>query len=346
LARPDLFDLVAHARSLGIRPTLSTNGTLITDDTARQIKRAGFTYVGISLDGIGEINDRFRGVGGAFDRAVRGFKACVGVGQRVGLRLTLTRHNFANLHGIFDFIEREHVDRACFYHLVYSGRGGQIADDDLSREETRQAIDVILERTEDFHRRGLNKEILTVDNHVDGIYLYLKLQGKDPARAEQVLKLLTWNGGGMYSSGVGIGDIDFQGNVHADQFWMHHAFGNIRQRPFSRIWTDTSDPLMAGLKNRRAKIKGRCAPGICKWFDACGGAMRVRADLVHNDPWAPEPACYLTDEEIGFTAEKQEIVRARGEDFPMPAFTRPPRRVSPQPAGNLPAISCTGGTEA
>ena len=299
LARPDLFELVAHARSLGLRPTLSTNGTLINDDTAKKIKEAGFTYVGISLDGIGEINDRFRGVDGAFDRAVRGFKACVGVGQRVGLRLTLTRHNFTTLHGIFDFIERERIDRACFYHLVYSGRGGQIAEDDLSREETRQAIDIILERTEDFHKRGLNKEILTVDNHVDGIYLYLKLLQKDPARAAQVLKLLTWNGGGMYSSGVGIADIDFQGNVHADQFWMHYSFGNVRQRPFNEIWTDTSDPLMAGLKNRRAKVKGRCAPGVCKWFDACGGAMRVRADLVYNDPWAPEPACYLTDEEIG-----------------------------------------------
>src|SRR3990172_1387140 len=180
-----------------------------------------------------------------FELVVRGFKACVGVGQRVGLRLTLTRHNFTTLHGIFDFIERERIDRACFYHLVYSGRGGQIAEDDLSREETRQAIDIILERTEDFHTRGLNKEILTVDNHVDGIYLYLKLLQKDPARAAQVLKLLTWNGGGMYSSGVGIADIDFQGNVHADQFWMHYSFGTVRQRPFSQIWADTSDPLMA-----------------------------------------------------------------------------------------------------
>jgi radical SAM protein with 4Fe4S-binding SPASM domain len=315
---------------------------LITDDTARMIKVAGFTYVGISLDGIGEINDKFRGVGGAFDRAVRGFKACVNVGQRVGLRLTLTRHNFMNLHGIFDFIEREQIDRACFYHLVYSGRGGQIAEDDLSREETRQALDIILERTEDFHKRGLNKEILTVDNHVDGIYLYLKLLGKDPARADQVLKLLTWNGGGMYSSGVGIGDIDFQGNVHADQFWMHYSFGNVRQRPFSQIWTDTSDPLMAGLKNRRAKIKGRCAPGICKWFEACGGALRVRADLVYNDPWAPEPACYLTDEEIGFTDEKKGLVRARGEDFPLPEFSRPPKVVPPNAFEDPPALACTG----
>jgi MoaA/NifB/PqqE/SkfB family radical SAM enzyme len=346
LARPDLFELVSFARSLGIRPTLSTNGTLINDETARKVKEAGFTYVGISLDGIGEINDRFRGVDGAFDRAVRGFKACVGVGQRVGLRLTLTRHNFNNLHGIFDFIEREQIDRACFYHLVYSGRGGQIAEDDLSREETRQAIDIILERTQDFHRRGLNKEILTVDNHVDGIYLYLKLLEKDPARAEKVRKLLTWNGGGMYSSGVGIADIDFQGSVHADQFWMHYSFGNVRQRPFSQIWTDISDPLMAGLKNRRAKIKGRCAPDICKWFDACGGALRVRADLVYNDPWAPEPACYLTDEEIGFTEEKKARVKARGEEFLLPEFSRPPKVVPPKAFDGPPAVSCTGGTEA
>jgi len=346
LARPDLFELVTYARSLGVRPTLSTNGTLINDETAQKIKAAGFTYVGISLDGIGEINDEFRGVGGAFDRAVRGFKACVAVGQRVGLRLTLTRHNFTNLHGIFDFIEREQIDRACFYHLVYSGRGGQIAGDDLSREETRQAIDIILERTDDFHKRGLNKEILTVDNHVDGIYLYMKLLRKDPARAKQVLKLLTWNGGGMYSSGVGIADIDFFGNVHADQFWMHHSFGNVRTRPFSQIWMDTSDPLMAGLKNRRSRIKGRCAPGICKWFDACGGALRVRADLVYNDPWAPEPACYLTDEEIGFTDEKKALVRARGEDFLMPEFSRPPKAVPPKTPEEPSALSCTGGTEA
>jgi len=346
LARPDLFQLVSYARSLGVRPTLSTNGTLITDETARKIKDAGFTYVGISLDGIGEINDTFRGVGGAFDRAVRGFKACLAVGQRVGLRLTLTRHNFQNLHGIFNFIEREDIDRACFYHLVYSGRGGKIAQDDLSREETRRAIDIILERTEDFHARGLNKEILTVDNHVDGIYLYMKLLQKDPARAEQVLRLLTWNGGGMYSSGVGIADIDFQGDVHADQFWMHYSFGNVRQRPFSEIWMDTSDPLMAGLKNRRDKIKGRCAPDVCKWFDACGGALRVRADLVYNDAWAPEPACYLTDEEIGFTDEKKTMVRGKGEDFPMPEFSRPPKVVPPKAFDDPPALACTGGTEA
>lgn len=294
LMRKDLFELVGHAISLGIRPTLSTNGTLITADVARRIKDLGFTYVGVSLDGIGEINDKFRGKEGAFEKAMAGFRNLKDVSQRVGLRLTLTRHNYQDLHGIFDFIEAEGIDRACFYHLVYSGRGKE--SDDLSHQETRDALDIILQRTKDMNDRGLEKDILTVDNHVDGVYLYMRLLEEDPQRAEAVLRLLKWNGGGLYSSGVGFGDIDFKGNVHPDQFWMHHSFGNVRERPFSEIWMDTSDPLMAGLKDRRSHIHGRCAS--CKWFDACGGALRVRADLVHGDPWAPDPACYLTDDEI------------------------------------------------
>ncbi len=295
LMRKDLFELAAHAVSLGIRPTLSTNGTLITPGVAQQIKDLGFTYVGISLDGIGDVNDAFRGHKGAFEKAMAGFRNCKAVGQRVGLRLTLTRHNYRDLHRIFDFIEEEEIDRACFYHLVYSGRGKE--SDDLTHAESRDALDIILARTKEMHDRGLDKDILTVDNHVDGIYLYLKLLREAPERAEAVMRLLKWNGGGMYSSGVGFGDIDFLGNVHADQFWMHYSFGNVRERPFSEIWMDTSDPLMAGLKDRRGHIHGRCRE--CKWFDACGGALRVRADLVRSDPWAPDPACYLTDEEIG-----------------------------------------------
>ncbi|MBE0428790.1 MAG: radical SAM protein [Thermoleophilia bacterium] len=294
LMRKDLFELAGYAASLGIRPTLSTNGTLITLETARKLKDIGFTYVGISLDGIGEVNDTFRGHEGAFKKTMQGFRNCVEVGQRVGLRLTLTRHNYRDLHNIFDFIEAENIDRACFYHLVYSGRGKDT--DDLTHEESRDAMDIILARTKDFHDRGLEKDILTVDNHVDGIYLYMKLREEAPERAEAVMKLLRWNGGGMFSSGVGIGDIDFLGNVHPDQFWMHHTFGNVRERPFSVIWMDTSDPVMKGLKDRRGHIHGRCRS--CKWFDACGGAMRARADLYYGDPWGPDPACYLTDEEI------------------------------------------------
>jgi len=179
LMRADVLELAAHARGLGIRPVLSTNGTLITPSLATELKRSGFIYVGISLDGIGAVNDRFRGKKGAFEAAMAGFRSCVEVGQRVGLRLTLTRRNFRDLEPIFDFIERENINRACFYHLVYAGRGSDMRADDLTHEETRQAMDIILRRTACFQRRGLNIDILTVDNHVDGVYLYLKLLEED-----------------------------------------------------------------------------------------------------------------------------------------------------------------------
>jgi len=295
LVRPDLLDLISYAVSKGLRVTLSTNGTLIDEAIAAKLKANNLTYVGISLDGIGETNDQFRGVEGAFDRAVRGFRNCMAVGQKVGLRLTLTKRNCQDIHQIFDFIEKEGIQRACFYHLVYSGRGS--AADELTNAEVRCALDIILERTEDFHKRGISKEILTVDNHVDHAYLFLKLRERDPAYADKVYQWMKWNGGGANSSGVGISNIDTQGNVHPDQFWQTATLGNVRERPFSQIWTDNNITLLRDLRNRRPLLKGRC--GVCKFQEICGGSFRVRAFQVHSDVWAPDPACYLTDEEIG-----------------------------------------------
>lgn len=297
LMRKDLFELADYAKENNLRMTLSTNGTLIDGENARKIKELGFSYVGISLDGIGETNDFFRGSKGAFEKAEKAFKNCMAVNQKVGLRLTLTKHNYKDLHKIFDFIEEIGIQRACFYHLVYSGRGSDIQKDDLTVEEQRDAMEIILQRTKDFYARGLRKDILTVDNHCDGPYIYLKLlkEGKNQ-QAEDIMKLLNWNGGGANSTGVGIGCIDFFGNVHPDQFWQDYTFGNIKERKFSEIWMDTSDSLMAGLKNRLPLLKGRC--GKCKWLSACGGSFRVRAFRVYSDPWEHDPACYLYDEEI------------------------------------------------
>ena len=306
LMRRDVLALAAYAGSQGIRPVISTNGTLITRRKAEEIVAAGIAYVGVSLDGIRETNDYFRGRRGAFDLALRGIRNCVAAGQKVGLRLTLTRHNYRDLPRIFELIEREEIDRACFYHLVYSGRGRGLAGDDLTHEETRAAVDYICEQAVSFRRRGIEKDILTVDNHADGVYVYLKLRREDPERAEDVLQLLRWNGGNR--SGIGIGNIDNVGNVHPDQFWWSHSFGNVRERPLSEIWGDLSEPLMAGLHNRKPLLKGRC--GRCRFLDICNGNFRVRALAAHGDAWAPDPACYLTDEEIGLTGLPEEAVAA------------------------------------
>jgi len=315
--RKDLFTLLEYASKKNVRPVISTNGTLIDRETAQRVKDSGVVYVGISLDGLEEINDKFRGVQGAFSRTMKGFDNCRAVNQRVGLRLTLTERNYLDLHGIFNFIEKEQINRACFYHLVYSGRGSSISKDDLTHTESRKAMDIILERTKDYFDRNLDINILTVDNHVDGVYTYLKMKEKNMPEAEDVYSMMKWNGGAANSSGVGIGNIDFFGNVHPDQFWQDYTFGNIRERNFGDIWMDESDPVMRGLKHKAEHIKGRCR--LCKYKEICTGSMRVRGYRIYNDPWAPDPACYLTDEEIGLDKEKKEYLKGHGEEFPMPA---------------------------
>ena len=302
LIRPDFFELADYAAKKGVRPTLSTNGTLITPEVARKIKDIGVGYVGISLDGLREANDKFRGKAGAFEAAMNGIKNCVAVDQRVGLRFTINHHNIQEVEKIFDFIEEENINRVCFYHLVYSGRGNQMMDEDVTAEESRRAMDIIIRRTRDFEERGLKKEILTVDNHCDGVYMYLKAlqEGKDEL-AQQIKKYIAMNGGNR--SGMAFAEVDPLGYVHPDQFTQHHTFGNVRERKFGDIWQDTTNPIMAGLKDRKPLLKGRCSK--CKFLDNCNGNFRTRAEARTGDFWESDPSCYLTDEEIGITgAEK------------------------------------------
>ena len=296
LIRADFFELAEYARDKGVRPTLSTNGTLITREVAQRIKDLGVGYVGISLDGLADVNDMFRGVEGAYQRAMEGIENCVAVGQRVGLRFTINHHNIMELDKIFDFIEEKGINRVCFYHLVYSGRGGQMMDEDVTAEESRRAMDTIIARTKDFEARGLKKEILTVDNHCDGVYMYLKAlaEGND-AGAEQIKKLIGANGGNR--SGIAFGEVDHLGYVHPDQFTQHHTFGNVRERKFGDIWQDMTHPILAGLKDRKPLLKGRCAK--CQYLSWCNGNFRTRAEARTGDFWESDPSCYLTDEEIG-----------------------------------------------
>ncbi len=304
LIHPRFFDLAAYARGKGLRLTLSTNGTLIDRDAATRIKELGFAYVGISLDGIGETHDYFRGRQGCFDKTVAAFRHCKAVGQKVGLRLTLSQNTIQDLDRILDFIEAENIDRVCFYHLVYSGRGSNVVD--VSLEDSRRALDKIMDRTALWAANGQAREVLTVDQPADGAYLYLRLLEENPERAGEVLQLLRWNGGGSHGSGTGIGNIDTQGNVHPDQFWQSLTLGNVKQRPFSEIWQDKSNETLAALRTRNGRLQGKCAG--CRFLNVCGGGFRVRAVQVHGDLWAPDPACYLTEEEIAEPTSNDEAL--------------------------------------
>jgi len=294
VVRKDLPELAEYAVEKGMRAVISTNGTLITQHIAGILKDIGLSYVGISLDGLEETNDRFRGVKGAFKEALKGIENCKKAGIKVGLRFTINKFNVSEIPGIFNIIEEMDIPRVCFYHLVYAGRGSKLVEEDLPHEETRKAVDLIIDLTKRLHDKGKSKEVLTVDNHADGPYIYLRLLKENPKRAQEVLELLRMNEGN--SSGRGIGCVSWDGEVHPDQFWRHYSFGNVRKRPFSEIWLDTSDPLMRKLKEKKTYAKGRCA--TCRWLDICAGNFRVRSEAVAGDVWAPDPACYLTDEEI------------------------------------------------
>lgn len=293
LMRADLPELARYATQRGMRAVISTNGTLIDKETATRLKEIGLSYVGVSLDGLEKTHDRFRGAKGAFERAVEGIRNCRAAGIKVGLRFTVNRHNVADVPAMFDLMRTERIQRMCFYHLVYTGRGSKLREEDLTHGQSRELLDLIAARTKEMFDDGLAPEILTVDNHADGPYLYLKMKKENPARAREILELLEMNEGN--STGVGIGCVSWDGEVYPDQFWRNRSLGNIREKPFSSIWTDRENEFLMRLKEKKKYITGRCAS--CVWLSVCGGNFRARAEAA-GDVWGPDPACYLTDEEI------------------------------------------------
>jgi Fe-coproporphyrin III synthase len=306
MVHPRFMDLVHLASDQGLKLTISTNGTLITPERAAALKAANVAYVGISLDGIGEVHDQFRRKEGAFDAAVRGFKLCHEVGQKTGLRLTLTRHTVTNIERILDFIEDNEIQRACFYHLVPSGRGTELQV--LHPNESREAMDRLISRVEKWHQAGIHRELLTVTQPADGAYLLVRMEEENHPNLDEARRLLGWNGGGANSSGRGIANIDTQGNVHPDQFWQNIVLGNVKRTPFSDIWegnVSSSEEALRQIRSigelsaeeRQTRIEGRC--GSCKWFSLCGGGFRTRAAALNGHMWGSDPGCYLAEEEIG-----------------------------------------------
>jgi radical SAM protein with 4Fe4S-binding SPASM domain len=252
---------------------------------------------------------------GAYAASLAGLKRCRDRGIRTGLRYTIHAKNIDQLPAVFDMLEEEDIPRACFYHLAYAGRGEKIQKFDLTPDQTRWAVNYVFDRAEDFHARGIDKEILTVDNHADNALLYLRVKEREPERAAEILRMLEWNGGNQ--SGIAIGCVDPTGNVHVDQFSWGYSLGNVRQRPFSEIWEDTSDERLAILRDRKARLKGRCPS--CRFFDICNGNLRARAESYFGEFTAPDPACYFTDDEIGIQPGTPEAAAAAEWQVPVQA---------------------------
>jgi heme d1 biosynthesis radical SAM protein NirJ len=303
LSRFDFFDLAERARELKFRHlSLSTNGTRVAENIDR-IADLEFDYVGISLDGIGSMNDWFRGVEGAFDDALAGVRACKARGVKVGLRFTLTQDNAKMLPDMLDLCDSEGVDKFYLSHLVYAGRGDKHRGEDAAHRHTRVAMDQLIDRAWVAVAEDQPLEIVTGNNDADAVYFlnWARRHFDDDKIAHLRSHLEAWGGN---SSGLGVANIDPQGRVHPDTYWSDYTVGTVKQTPFSTLWTG-DDPMLATLRLRPRPLKGRC--GACVHKAVCGGNTRIRALQVTGDPWAEDPACYLGAQEIGIEAEDARL---------------------------------------
>jgi heme d1 biosynthesis radical SAM protein NirJ len=304
LLRPDIFDISQRAKRMGFYVGLSTNGTLINAANIDRIAHVGYDYVGISIDGMRETHDRFRRKIGAYDASLHAARLCRDHGIKVGLRFTMTQDNAHDLPALLTLMDDEGIDKFYFSHLNYAGRGNINRKDDAIHRTTRSAMDLLFETCWIGLERGQPREFVTGNNDADGVYLLFWVRRHFPHLANHIeAKLKQWGGN---ASGLNVANIDNEGRVHPDTMWWHHTLGNVRTRAFSQIWQDTSDPLLAGLKCQPRPVTGRC--GACRYLNICGGNTRVRAQQITGDPWAEDPACYLTDDEIGVSGNAQRLV--------------------------------------
>lgn len=311
MSRGNFFDIAERARDLSFRYlALSTNGTKLQGAAADRVADIGFDYVGISLDGIGETNDWFRGKEGAFADALAGVRACKKRGIKVGLRFTITEDNAHMLGDMLDLCDSEGVDKFYLSHLVYAGRGDKNRGDDTQHLRTRRAIDTLINRAWGAISDGKPLEIVTGNNDADAVYFlgWVRRNFSDTQVAHVTDHLSAWGGN---SSGLGVANIAPLGTVHPDTYWSDYTIGNVKTTPFSQLWTG-DDPMLATLRQRPRPLKGRC--GDCTFKTVCGGNTRIRALQITGDPWAEDPACYLSNAEIGIEeSDRLTVTPFRGK---------------------------------
>ncbi|MFW5956222.1 MAG: TIGR04347 family pseudo-SAM/SPASM protein [Halorhabdus sp.] len=296
LMRKDLAELIGAATDAGLAVTLATNGTLLTEDRAESLQEAGLSSVSVAIDGLPEHHDEIYGREGAFDDAMAGIEAAQTAGLDVSVRFTMTERNAGDMEEVIDMLALRGIERFEFYHLEYDTRDEEIMTLDVDHQAQRRAVRRVCDLTLDAHERGHGIETVLEGNYADGgyVYQYAKEElGED--RADAIRAFLDAQGGDP--AGERIADIDYQGNVHLTPFWQEYSLGNVRDRPFSAIWEDESNPLLAKLRDRENHLPSRCPN--CEYYAMCRGGSRHRALAAEGDVWARDPQCYLTDEEIG-----------------------------------------------
>lgn len=281
LLRNNVFDIIARCKESGLRVGLSTNGTVIDEGAAYKIKESGVDYVGISIDGGESLHDEFRGVKGAFRQSWNAIERLNKIGVKTGVRFTLTDENKADLFYVMDKAQESGTKRFCLYHLVYSGRARDLID--IEPQAKRRIMDMFFNKVQELSLIDRDFDVLTTDNHADGVYLSERLTNHKAA-----LSCIKSHGG--CSAGDRVLYLDSTGDVCPCQFLRDESIGNVKEKPLSEIWRDTDNPLLNMFRNKKDFLSGKC--GTCMHKEICGGC-RARAKASSGSLWGEDPGCYL-----------------------------------------------------
>lgn len=292
LLRPDIFDIAQCMKDNNIMTYLSTNGMYIKKNNVDKIINT-FNYIGISIDGIEEIHDQFRGQKGAYKKSIEAIKLIQEHGGNAGIRFTITKETQDSFYKMFELCEELNVNKLYISHLVYSGRGEDNLSIDISKEQRREYVDFIINKAFEYYENNSNIDLVTGNMEMDAIMLLNKFKKDYPLKVELLeKKLKAWAGN---SAGNRLGNMDWAGNVKPDPFFPF-TIGNYLETPFDELWTSKENDLLNKLRQSPRQIKGKCSR--CDYLDICNGGSRSRAYAISGDLWEEDPSCYLSNEEI------------------------------------------------
>lgn len=301
LYRPDVFELTAHAARRGLRVALATNGTLVTPDVARRVADSGVRRVAISLDGADDAtHDAFRGVPGAFDAALRGFRNLRALGMSMQINMTIARHNVHQLPDVLNLALELGADALHTFLLVPVGCGVNIAAEQMVPP---QEYEEILNWLYDRSREGAIELKATCSPH----YFRVVRQRRTAERragnpsgepAQRPAAAGPPFGGAHHAghpaglhamtkgclAGTGVCFISHQGEVYPCGYLPVSA-GDLKRQPFAQIWERS--PVFLALRDT-SKLKGKC--GYCEFRHVCMGC-RARAFAATGNFLDEEPFC-------------------------------------------------------
>lgn len=292
LLRKDIFDIALEMKKNNIMTYLSTNGMYVNEKNVDKIIET-FNYIGISIDGIEEIHDQFRGQVGSYKKSISAIKLIQEHGGNAGIRFTLTKETEGSFYKMFELCEELNVDKLYISHLVYSGRGLDNLKIDITKEKRREYVNYIINKAFEYYENDSNIELVTGNMEMDSILLLQKFE-KEYKEFAPILKekLISWAGN---SAGSRLGNMDWLGNVKPDPFFPR-TIGNYLEKDFDKVWLDEENDLLTRLREKPRQISGKCSK--CSYISICNGGSRARAYAISGDLWAEDPSCYLSEQEI------------------------------------------------